>query len=165
MSRANAEPFGERFDALLVKRTLVDETHCPVNGGERAFPGRREGRRLRPAAQARSIPRGLGGSGGWVVFDILAVCGAYRADGPAVDAGRANAGEKATVIGRVAADTNPIPDERNRTPGVLRSETSMNRLSGPQKLRASNGIQEPARAARALPNTVTRYCAIGFSRD
>jgi len=37
-------------------------------------------------------------------------------------------------------------DERNRTPGVLRVEVSINCLSGPQKLRASNGIREPVRA-------------------
>src|SRR5262245_49112199 len=64
VSRANAEPLGKRFDARLVERTFVDETHRPLNGGERAFPGGREGRRLGPAAQARSIPCGLGRSGG-----------------------------------------------------------------------------------------------------
>jgi len=108
VSRANAEPLGKRFDARLVERTFVDETHRPLNGGERAFPGGREGRRLGPAAQARSIPCGLSRSGGWVVFDILAVCVAHRADRPAVDAGRANAREKAAVIGRVAADPSAV---------------------------------------------------------
>src|SRR5262249_32095367 len=39
VSRANAEPLGKRFDARLVERTFVDETHRPLNAGERAFPG------------------------------------------------------------------------------------------------------------------------------
>src|SRR5262249_44154033 len=33
VSRANAEPLGKRFDARLVERTFVDETHRPLNGG------------------------------------------------------------------------------------------------------------------------------------
>src|SRR5215472_15242596 len=108
VSRANAQPLGERFDARIVERTFIDQAHCPLNGGERSFPGGREGRRLGPAAQARSITRCLGGSGGWVVFDILAVRRAYRADWPAVDAGRAHAREKAAVIGCVAADPSAV---------------------------------------------------------
>jgi hypothetical protein len=89
VSRANAEPPGQRFDARVVERTFIHEAHRPLNGGERSFPGRREGRRLGPAAQARPISRGLGGSGGWIVFDILTVSGARRVDWPAVDASAA----------------------------------------------------------------------------
>ena len=50
VSRADAEPLGEFFDARVVERTFIDEAHRPLNGGERPFPGRREGRRLGPAA-------------------------------------------------------------------------------------------------------------------
>jgi hypothetical protein len=55
-------------------------------------------------------------------------------------------------------------DERNRTPGVLRSETRMNWFGGPQKLAASNGIQKTCSGDSDTAKTVTRYCAIGFSR-
>src|SRR6516165_3677077 len=72
------------------------------------FQAGREGRRLWPAAQARSIPSGLGGSGGRVVFDILAVRVAHRADGPTLDAGRAHAREKTAVIACVAADPSAV---------------------------------------------------------
>jgi hypothetical protein len=47
-------------------------------------------------------------------------------------------------------DANSL-DERNHTPGVLRSEIRMNRFGGPQKPRAPNGIREPVRATRTLP--------------
>jgi len=56
VSRANAEPRGEGFDARVVERAFIDEAHRPLNGGERPFPGRREGRRLGPAAEAWPIP-------------------------------------------------------------------------------------------------------------
>jgi len=61
-----------------------------------------------PAAQARPVSRSLGGSGGWIVFDILPVREARRADWPAVDAGRAHAGEEAAVIGWVATDASSV---------------------------------------------------------
>src|SRR5262249_43618225 len=92
----------------VVERTFVHEAHRPLNGRERAFPGRREGRRLGPAAQARPISRGLRSSGGREILDILAVCVARRTDWPTVDAGRAHAGEKPAVIGCVAADPSSL---------------------------------------------------------
>ena len=57
----------------------------------------------------------------------------------------------------VSAHTDASLDERNHTPGALRVETRMNWFGGSQKLRASNDIQEPVRAARTLPAERYRF--------
>ena len=55
-------------------------------------------------------------------------------------------------------------DERNHTPGVLRSESRMNWFSGPQNLESPTVFKNLSGDSDTA-NTVTRYCVIGFSRD
>ena len=56
VARGHAEALGERVDARLVQRALVDEAERARHGRRRPERGRRPGRRVRPAAQARPEP-------------------------------------------------------------------------------------------------------------
>src|SRR5260370_33592285 len=97
MARADAEPCGEILDARTVERAVADQPHRPMHRRARALPGRRERRRLGPAAQAGPEARRLGGGRGGIELDILALCRPHRADRPAVDAPRARGPEEAAV--------------------------------------------------------------------
>src|SRR6185369_12171556 len=68
-----------------------------------AGPRRRSWRGLRTAALARSEPGSLGRRGAGIEVDILQLRGRRRADGAAVDTGRAHADEEAPVEAPVAA--------------------------------------------------------------
>ena len=99
---SDPQPPGQRLDARLVERALVDQAERAIDRRPRAAPGRRMLRGLGPAAQAGPKARRLGGGRAREIADVARHRLAYRADGPAVDAGRGDGDEDHAVIGRIA---------------------------------------------------------------
>ena len=100
---AHAELGGQGAAVAGVERAVLDEPQRARHGGRRAVPGRRAGRRLRPAAPARAKAGRLGRGGAGEEAHVAAQRRAGRTDRPAVDAGGHHRGEEAAVEARVAA--------------------------------------------------------------
>jgi hypothetical protein len=128
MPRADAHARGERFHGLTVQASIVDEPQRAADERGRAEPRGRPRRRFRAAAQARAVAGLGGGRRGRVVADVRALRAAHRADRAAVDAGRRDGDEEASVESRVAADARPI--ERPRVEAVDRVHPATIREDG-----------------------------------
>jgi hypothetical protein len=104
MSCVDAEPAGQNLDAVVIERPHK----CGACPARRLF--------VNPIKPVRMVPPqdGSAGKGGTPPLlrpprtgqlDIASACRMHRANRPAVNAGRADSREKATVIGLVAPDT------------------------------------------------------------
>ena len=105
---AETEAGGKRIHRGLVERPALDEHQCARHRVRRAVPSAAPRRGLGPAAQARAEAGGLRRGGGRVEDDILAPRRPRRADRPAIDAGRPDAGEEAAVEAGIARRDRPI---------------------------------------------------------
>ena len=81
-----------------VERAGADHAHGAVHGRARSLPGRREGRGLRPAAQAGAEARGFGGGRRRIEGDVPRLGRAHRANRAAIDARRPHAGEETAIV-------------------------------------------------------------------
>jgi hypothetical protein len=105
MSRSYTHPSGKHFDGrtFAIERPLIgDQTRRAFHGGTAAEPCRTERSGFGTAAKTWAKSPGFGGGSAREKTDIVGMSGSNRADGPAIDARRSDAGKEASVIGRVA---------------------------------------------------------------
>ncbi len=105
---AEAEAGGKRIHCGLVQRPALDEHQGARHGVRGAVPGTARRRGLGPAAQARAKAGRLRRGGSRIEDDVLAPRRPRRANRPAIDAGRPDAGEEAAIEAGIARRDRPI---------------------------------------------------------
>src|SRR5215813_10790606 len=101
MSGSDAKSVREDLDFAAVEGTAIDEPQRSFNGGARSLPGRREGRRLRSAPQARPKSGRLGCGRRGKKANVDSPSRSNRAHRPAVNAGRSDTRKETPVVAAI----------------------------------------------------------------
>ena len=175
VTRADAESRREALEIVAVEASGGDEAQRARHQGGAADPGRGAGGGLRPAAPAGAEAGALGRGGAGEEAHVLAPGRARRADRPAVDPRRQDAGEEVAVEAAVAREqrsvaarlVEPVLVHARTLPGSppRRSQDSDMDVGGPVECAQRAPAPAAARAAAVPPDAEARSAPVRAIRS